>query len=202
MVICFFGDSLVLGVGDPEARGWVGRLVLDARPDAFTACYNLGVRRNATADIQTRWRDEAEHRRHPRAPMRLVFAFGAVDMSPGESPEEPRVPLETALTNARAILTEANAHFPTLMISPPPTAEPAFTRRIESYAEALGELCHELGVPYLNILPELLRSELYLEELVGGDGIHPGAAGYAHIFRLVNAWSAWRGWVEQPIQTA
>lgn len=41
--VCFVGDSFVAGFGDPEHRGWVGRV---AAGSAATV-YNLGIRRAA-----------------------------------------------------------------------------------------------------------------------------------------------------------
>lgn len=203
MVICFIGDSLVNGVHDPDARGWVGRLVADIRggDDTLLAAYNLGIRRNTSADILARWQDEVERRLCDDTPMRLVFSFGAADMRsmPGG---ESRLTMDEAVSNARALLTAADAKYPVLMIGPPPTADPAFTRRLTALDQQYATICDSLDISYLSILADLQNSEIYLEELVNGDGVHPGAAGYAHIFRLVNAWPAWRSWFESPVQVA
>ncbi|QJT08948.1 GDSL-type esterase/lipase family protein [Oceanidesulfovibrio marinus] len=203
MVICFIGDSLVNGVHDPEARGWVGRLVSDIHggDEMLLAAYNLGIRRDTSADILARWQDEVESRLFDDEPMRLVFSFGAADMRsvPGG---ESRLTMEEAVSNARALLTAANAKYPVLMIGPPPTADPAFTRRLTTLDQHYAAICDELVIPYLSIIADLQNSEIYLEELVNGDGVHPGAAGYAHIFRLVNAWPAWRFWFDSPVQVA
>lgn len=54
--ICFIGDSFVQGIGDPEYRGWVGR-VLTATDPGITA-FNLGIRRNTSTDVLRRcWRE-------------------------------------------------------------------------------------------------------------------------------------------------
>lgn len=203
MIICFIGDSLVNGVNDPDARGWVGRLVADIRGGDATllAAYNLGIRRNSSADILDRWEDEVARRIFDDAPLRLVFSFGAVDMAPLPD-RESRLTMEESVDNARKILTRANELYPVIMVGPPPMADPSFTRRLTQLDERYAVLCTELGIPYLQIIADLQNSEIYLDELVSGDGIHPCAAGYSHIFRLVNAWPAWRGWIESPIQEA
>ena len=59
--VFFIGDSFVAGVGDPEHRGWVGRLADRAhRAGAPITAYNLGVRRDTSDDIcrrsRTKWR--------------------------------------------------------------------------------------------------------------------------------------------------
>ncbi|MFJ8476707.1 hypothetical protein [Kitasatospora sp. NPDC094011] len=40
--ILFLGDSFVQGLGDPEFRGWVGRVLQAAAPDA--TAFNRGAR--------------------------------------------------------------------------------------------------------------------------------------------------------------
>ncbi|THB66002.1 MAG: hypothetical protein D6E12_11455 [Desulfovibrio sp.] len=194
MIVCFFGDSLTNGVNDPEGLGWVGRLCNEARRKGrdITA-YNLGVRRQSSRDILARWQDEASRRKLGAQPMRLVFAFGAVDacLDP-----EVNLELDESLANARAILSEAAKDHELLMIGPPAVAAPEFAQRAAALSTALGELCEELDVPFLSILPELQESEIYMADLASGDGVHPGSGGYANIFRLVEGWDAWRAWLK------
>ena len=71
------GDSFVAGVGDPDCRGWFGRLVSAAgRRGIATTAYNLGVRRNTTTDVLARWEREVAVRRAPGCDERLVLSFG------------------------------------------------------------------------------------------------------------------------------
>ena len=57
--ICFVGDSLVNGAGDPECLGWTGRICAGARGDGYDVTYyNLGVRGQTSADIASRWHEE------------------------------------------------------------------------------------------------------------------------------------------------
>ena len=61
--ICFVGDSLVNGTGDPACLGWTGRVcaaACDAGHDI--TYYNLGIRRATSADIHGYWRDEVTRR--------------------------------------------------------------------------------------------------------------------------------------------
>lgn len=195
MFISFIGDSLVNGVNDPEGLGWAGRLCVEARSVGHDlTMYNLGVRRNSTRDILARWEDEVARRMMPGAGMHLVFAFGVVDMV--EDNGELLVPEEESLENAREILQKASAEHPTLMLGPPAMADPMLSRRIEDLNARYETLCGALNVPYLNILPDLKESEFYLTDLISGDGVHPGAAGYNHIFHLVAGWPAWRAWFQ------
>ena len=54
--VCFLGDSFVAGVGDPEHRGWVGRLAArTSREGQPLTVYDLGVRRETSRDLLRRW---------------------------------------------------------------------------------------------------------------------------------------------------
>ena len=58
--ICFIGDSITNGYGDPEYRGWLAFLSAAARRDgADITAYNLGVRSDTSSMIGARWRQEA-----------------------------------------------------------------------------------------------------------------------------------------------
>jgi acyl-CoA thioesterase-1 len=53
--ICFIGDSYVHGTGDDDCLGWAGRLCAAARRAGHNVTYyNLGVRRETSADIACR----------------------------------------------------------------------------------------------------------------------------------------------------
>src|SRR5918997_5203792 len=72
--VFFVGDSFVAGIGDPQHRGWVGRLAERAhRIGAPITAYNLGVRRDTSDDILRRWADEVAVRRGAGAQERLFF---------------------------------------------------------------------------------------------------------------------------------
>ena len=140
MVICFFGDSLVNGVNDPEGIGWVGRLCLAARKqESSLTCYNLGVRQHTSRHIMERWQDETQRRLIPEQSMRLVFSFGAADAveRPGRTP----VPVDESRQNLRIILEAASRNYPVLMIGPPPVVDPERSQRIQSLTEV-----YETGV--------------------------------------------------------
>ena len=61
--ICFIGDSITNGYGDPEYRGWPSLLSASARQGgADITAYNLGVRGDTSSMVRERWRAEAEAR--------------------------------------------------------------------------------------------------------------------------------------------
>lgn len=197
MWICFFGDSFVNGTGDDECLGWTGRLCSAARKSGHdVTCYNLGVRRDTSADIRARWRHEAEARLPLGRDGRLVFSFGANDGTPGDDVGGARVSHARALANAEAILTEARQWRPTLMVGPVPVGDdPAADRRIAALSADLGALCGRLAIPYLAVFATLAASEPWTREAAANDGSHPNAAGYAVLAQAVANWDGWRSWL-------
>lgn len=193
MRLCFFGDSFVNGTGDPDCRGWVGRICAAVWPyDDDLTCYNLGIRRNTSTDVAGRWRQEAEQRLPPDSDGRLVFSFGVNDCIIEDGRR--RVAFDETLANARAILTEACRWKPCLFIGPPPIADDAANERIASLSAALGLLCRDLDVAYLPIYDLLAASPVWMGEVISGDGAHPGAGGYGLLADHISRWSAWRDW--------
>jgi lysophospholipase L1-like esterase len=80
MRICFIGDSFVNGTGDPECLGWTGRICVAAQRQGYDITYyNLGVRRETSADIKARWWQEASCRLSQEYDGRVVFSFGTND---------------------------------------------------------------------------------------------------------------------------
>jgi lysophospholipase L1-like esterase len=80
MRICFVGDSFVNGTGDPECLGWAGRICAVARREGYDITYyNLGVRRETSADIKSRWQNEVTCRLSQGEYGRIIFSFGVND---------------------------------------------------------------------------------------------------------------------------
>lgn len=192
--ICFVGDSFVNGTGDPECLGWAGRICAAAlRGGRALTYYNLGVRRETSADIRERWEREIQARLPEGADNRVVLSFGANDATLEEG--RPRVAPDESMRHARAMLTTARASYPVLMVGPPPTADAEKNERLARLSERFGDLCRELDVPYLDVLAPLEASGTWVREAAAGDGSHPGAAGYAELAGLVQDWGAWSTWL-------
>lgn len=191
--ICFIGDSLVAGTGDPEYLGWAGRICKSARSRGHdVTCYNLGIRANSSADILARWRREAEARDVQGTDCRLVFQFGVNDTKDVNG--ERIFPVEKAMAQARAILSEAQSYRPTLMIGPPPIGDDMRNVRIRALSENLAALTRELAIPFLATFDVLLASKAWLPAVRAGDGVHPIAAGYDEWAHAIDQWPAWREW--------
>jgi lysophospholipase L1-like esterase len=191
MRFCFFGDSIVNGTGDPDCLGWVGRVCAAARQrDIDVTSYNLGIRRDTSADILRRWRQEADIRLPAEYPRRLVFSFGVNDCI-HENGECRAPPVET-ISNAQAIMSAAAAYAPTLMIGPAPIAEPDANHRVHELIPGFRAVCRELNIPFLDVFDRLKSSATWTREIAQGDGAHPGRQGYQELAALVNEWPAWR----------
>ena len=103
--VCFVGDSFGQGVGDTTGLGWVGRVAAGAHAwDAGLTAYNLGVRRDTSADIAIRWQAECEARLPAEGvEAGVVFSFDANDTTVEDGRR--RVPEEQSLEYLEQILT-------------------------------------------------------------------------------------------------
>lgn len=197
--ICFFGDSFVNGTGDDDCLGWVGRICAAARCRGLDlTSYNLGVRRDTSADIAERWRREAEARLPPQFDGRLVFSFGSNDCA-SEPDGAPRLDFDQVLAYAETILAEAREWRTTLMVGPPPIQDdgPA-SRRIDLLSSELASLCRRLGVPYFDAFRVVSVSARWRDEAAAGDGAHPNRHGYAELAEALDRWPVWRHWLVAP----
>ncbi len=194
MRICFVGDSFVNGTGDPTFLGWAGRLCVTAQQQGHEITYyNLGIRGETSRQIAHRWRAEVTARLPRDVDGRIVFSFGANDMTLEEG--EVRVPLAESLQNTQSILATARQLFPTIMVGPPPLLEDELNQRLASLSQQLTLVCEATKVPYLEVFTSLQHMQVWKEEVASNDGAHPRAAGYALLAQLVQEWSCWKSWL-------
>ncbi len=191
--VFFVGDSYVVGIGDPERRGWVGRLAERSERDGTpVTVYNLGVRHDTSDDITRRWAAEVAVRRVAGSEDRMVVSFGVNDTT--DRSGAPRVPADRTVANLQAVAGRAAAtRLPVLVVGPPPVAEPAQNRRIAALDAQLRASAGRLGVPYVAVHAVLARDPRWADEVARGDGAHPGAHGYALLAELVMP--TWRSWI-------
>lgn len=188
--IYFIGDSYVNGTGDPQFLGWPGRVcAASLGPKTHITGYNLGIRGDTSADVLRRWRAEVDARRLLPHDARLVFGFGANDCWLIDG--EPRVDEADTVKNARHILSEARALLPTLLVGPPPGKDDEEQARRSRVSHILAGIAAQEQVPYLDVIGQLDDTQAWRREAAAGDGVHPGAQGYASLARAVLAWSAW-----------
>jgi len=188
--ICFIGDSFVNGTGDPLCLGWTGRVCATAIQLGYPLTYyNLGIRRETSADIAARWREECARRLPPTIDGRVVLSFGANDTTTEQGRQ--RLSRAATLHNLRAIVQDARRRYPTLLVGPPPVAEAAHNARIAALCHAMAAVAQELGVPYLPVCERLVQAQRWVQEAAQSDGAHPHQGGYAALAALVQAWPAW-----------
>jgi acyl-CoA thioesterase I len=186
--VCFVGDSYVAGVGDPEHRGWVSRVVAESyRAGRPVTAYNLGVRRDTSEDVLRRLPAETAVRWVEGCDNRLVVSFGVNDTT--EVDGAVRVAPARSLANLRCIAEHAAARsIPLLVVGPTPVADRDQNTRIE----ALDELLAEEVLPYVSVFGALQVEHDWMRAVALGDGAHPGAEGYAALAELVlPAWNEW-----------
>lgn len=179
MVICYFGDSLTLGYGDPSGLGWPGRISgkLISRGADVTS-YNLGVRKDTTAALCDRWQQEAELRLLPSLEHKLVFSFGVADIMN-------TVPTDEAMAAAETTLTQAKTFGEVLLIGPTPVGNNRHTDAIAERSDQLKELCETLDVPFVPVMNPMQESATYQQALKDGDSVHPSAIGYAALAECI-----------------
>ncbi|CAM5496814.1 MULTISPECIES: GDSL-type esterase/lipase family protein [Streptomyces] len=193
--ICFIGDSFVQGVGDPEYRGWVGR-VLETGGGDITA-FNLGIRRNTSEDVVSRCWQEVLPRMLPGADNRLVISFGSNDMV--EENGAVRVDPVRCLENLISILDECRRRAVTpLVVGPPPviSAGAEHLERTVKLAEEMNDLCDAQRIPFIATTLRLADNLVWTREVLAGDGAHPSSGGYRQLADLILA-GQWQRWIAQ-----
>ncbi|HEY4133749.1 MAG TPA: GDSL-type esterase/lipase family protein [Alphaproteobacteria bacterium] len=208
--ICFFGDSLTHGTRDDTTLGWPGRLCAKAVSRGHdVTLYNLGIRRDTSADIARRWQAEAVARLPSPKTCALVFSFGVNDMACDEGSLFRVTPADSH-KNAREIVAAASGRWPVLWVSPAPigrndTVNCALwsleadyqDKRAAQLTQDYARIAAELNVPFLDVFTPLSRSRIWRWSLArGGDGVHPSARGYALMAKLVERWPAWKTWFQ------
>ena len=197
MRLCVFGDSFAAGVGDESGLGWVGRIASAIHATgSVPTVYPLGIRRDTSADIRARWRAEADRRLVAGEPARLIFAFGTNDCARGEE-GDPRLSPEATLANAEAILREAAALAPTLVLGPLPVLDDeAIDARVARLEPRIAAIAARLGLPFVPLFDVARRSEAWRRGAAARDGTHSDAAGYAALAAHLLATKALRDFLE------
>ncbi|HEU0101362.1 MAG TPA: GDSL-type esterase/lipase family protein [Mycobacteriales bacterium] len=193
LLVCFVGDSFVAGVGDPEHLGWVGRLAARThRQHRPLTAYVLGVRRETSRDVAARWRAECEARLPPECDGRVVVSVGVNDTTLEDGAVRVAAP-DAAAHLADVLRGARQAGWPVLVVGPPPVADPAQNDRLARLDAALSAVCGAAAVGYLPVLQQLRTDAVWMEQVTGGDGAHPGADGYRRLADLV--WPRWLAWL-------
>ncbi len=193
--VLFFGDSHVVGVGDPEGQGWVGRVVFESfRLGLPLTAYNLGVRGQTSEQVAARWRTEASPRLPPAVDGRVVLSFGVNDTTVEDGAI--RVSQKRSCAALAAILEQAaDAGLPALVVGPAPVDDSAQNERIQLLSLAFEGVCDRFAAPFLDVVEPLLACPVWMGEVAAGDGAHPGAEGYEALAGVVLDWG-WASWLQ------
>ena len=158
-------DSFINGAGDGTCLGWVGRVCAAMRASGRDlTLYNLGIRRDTSADIAVRWLDETARRLPQGVDGLLVFSFGVNDTTLENGTQ--RVTPDQSVANAREVLRTARGRWPTLMVGPPPIVDAPQNERIDVLSRAFAAVCSELDIAYLETYRPLLHLERGAAKLV------------------------------------
>ena len=188
--ICFIGDSYVNGTSDPECLGWAGRVAVAARRKGYSLTYyNLGVRRETSADIAKRWQREVQARFSSSCTPFVVFALGANDTTLEDG--QLRVAEARSVETVREMLRTAKQYYAVVMIGPPPSADAEQNLRTRHLSFLFAEVAKSEEVPFLSVFDQLAADTIWMSEVHTGDGAHPDAAGYARLAALVESWPDW-----------
>ena len=105
-----------------------------------------------------------------------------------------RVSLRNSITNLEDILSIAKDLYPVLVVSAPPMDDEEQNQRISDLSQRFAKVCNQFKVPYLDVVPELIKSDIWMDEVKKYDGAHPRTAGYQVFAEIVQNWEGWLNW--------
>lgn len=188
--ICFIGDSYVQGVGDSDYLGWSGRLCVNARRAGHNVTgYNLGVRRETSADIARRWLTECAPRLPASTENHVVFSFGLNDVTMENGAR--RIPEDDTLANLHTMLAAAKSRYRTLVIGPVAVPDLERNASLLRLSDGMAKVAAGLDIPYLALFAHFVDDAQWMQEIRENDDAHPRAVGYAKIATLIEAWPQW-----------
>jgi len=188
--ICFLGDSLVNGTGDETAQGWVARVCAGAAAKGSpVTCYNLGIRRETSRDILSRWQNECARRLPGFCDGRVVLSCGVNDTVIEEG--KTRVDLDESLRNVAEILQGAAKKYKVLLVGPPPVGDEAHNVRIQVLSNALAEAARLQNIPFIDLFSPMISDVEYKQDVLNNDGAHPTARGYQKLAAIVSSSPQW-----------
>ncbi|MGZ3365500.1 MAG: GDSL-type esterase/lipase family protein [Caulobacteraceae bacterium] len=190
--VCFLGDSFTLGTGDDDGLGWAGRVHAAERGRGIDlTSYNLGVRGQTGAEIAARAAREVGERIAGKGDRQaVVIAFGTNDIRLDRPVEESASALE------RVIRWASGEGYAVFVMGSPHAAEPELDALRALRNVNLEETARRLGAPYLDIRERVADWSAWHRGAMEGDGIHPGAEGYAAVAAVFAQWGPWRRWVD------
>jgi acyl-CoA thioesterase-1 len=191
--VLVFGDSFVAGVGDPDCRGWVGRVGAASRAAGIAlTVHPLGIRSQTSVEVAARWVAEARPRCGEGIDARVAFSFGANDTTLRDGRERVEAGVSEA-TLARVLAEAAALALPAFVVGPPPVGEPEQDARVAALTQRFAAVCRAADVPFVAVEAALRANRAWTAEAAASDGTHPAAGGYAALSELVldGGWMTW-----------
>ena len=206
--LAFLGDSITVGDGDVQARGWPSRLCEASRsiPEK-KHCYNLGVGGDRVADLASRSASELNARFDGRNGRGTVIMIGVNDALRAAAKLR-AIAFEPASIEAHlnTVIADAKGYGAVLVVEPTPVL-PEFQNAdgidgeevlmyLRLINKILASVCKAQGVALLGLTKELQADSVFGKALREGDGLHPVDAGFDCITRHILASQAWPVFLE------
>ncbi len=196
--LCFIGDGLVLGQGDPEGGGFAIRLCANAVDEGVDlAPVREGGRLWSSRDVAANWEQIMERRLGAEPSGGLVLCFGARDCDDLVSGQ--RVDFDETLRLTLQIIRSAADRAPLFVIGPPSTGDLAINRRILILSRVFRTIAEQCRAPYFPACETMMGSRAWVADMAAGDGIHPGAAGAQALADAISDAPDWRAWLSLPL---
>ncbi len=189
--IVVVGDELAVGVGDPRALGWVGRVTAHTPSEPRPTVFTLAMPAETTTAMAARWEREVTPRLDAAAGEtghRMVIALGRADLAAGVSLARSRLNLANMLDVADS------RRISCFVVGPPPGAYGEPEQQAELSA-AFADVTGRRRVPYVETYSPLVTHDQWIADLAASDGNTPGQAGYGLMAWLVlhGGWNRWLG---------
>ncbi|QWW20326.1 lysophospholipase [Schaalia sp. 19OD2882] len=194
MRICVIGDELVAGAGDPRALGWVGRVLARSTFAEAPTVMTLAVPGETTAQLSTRWEEEALRRLGTTGTRALVVGVGCADANSGLSTARSRLAVANIADRAAAL------GIPSFVVGPPPLAG-ADQAHLEELSHACAQVCERRQIPFVDTFTPLVAHDQWFEDMASSPArtptgmTLPGQSGYALMawLTLHQGWYEWTG---------
>jgi lysophospholipase L1-like esterase len=206
ITLCFFGDSLLAGIGDESHQGLVGHCLHHATLSSQKVQgYNLGVIGESVGHLASRWHEEFQRRTaHDDGKGRVIFAFGIDELLahvqerkslaplPKESDyleEQWRVRLLQGVESIWKVVRR-NA-YPQLWIGPPAVADSDLNDCLSKLDDIFQKLARKYRLRYISLYEATTKNAAYLAEVRFHDGLHPRSYGYHYLAQQIIASDHW-----------
>lgn len=192
--LCFIGDGVTLGHGDPDGGGFAYRLCDNAAEQGVDLLpYREGGTFWSSRDVAQNWEDIVERRLGPSPTGGIVFCFGARDCD--ELPHGQRLEFDDTLRFALETIRMAADRAPLFVIGPPSTGDLMINRRILILSRVFRTIAEQCGAPYFPACEAMMGSRAWVADMSEGDGVHPRAAGAQALADAISATPNWRAWL-------